>query len=447
MKLLRLLPRFRKLDSILRAYEAREQWSRAQIQDYQLEKINELWRQARTLVPHYQRLAPTLPSEFSSLEEYVNLVPPLAKQTLKERNTDLLSKDVQPGRWHRTGGSTGVPTAVYWEKQAHLEMLRGKYRCENAFGIDVFDRKTFLWGHAESFLPGWKGKYQRIRRPFEDKLRGRQRLSAYDLSPQELEQHIESMLKFQPKSLYGYSSAIYTLALAAKETSGFDLPSLELAILTAEPSDKAMRETVADVFGCSATVEYGSVECGLMAYLMPDGALRIREDLVFLETVPNDIGSYDILVTVLNNPSFPLLRYRIEDMTRSARVDPETGYGVLSEIQGRHNDFLIGRTGEQLHPMAVKHLIEPFDEFSKITALQSADGTLDVMIEAVEPVPQETVRRLEEQLAKLMQGFPVTVRIVDRIKGNAAGKHRWIVSDLAASLSQTASFTPDAAQH
>jgi hypothetical protein len=57
-------------------------------------------------------------------------------------------------------------------------VLRAKYRFQAMWGVDVFDRTAFLWGHSASLKPGLAGRVARAQQPVEDRLRNRLRLSA-----------------------------------------------------------------------------------------------------------------------------------------------------------------------------------------------------------------------------------------------------------------------------
>ncbi len=334
MHLLKLLPRFRAMNTKLDELSTREQWSRSEIQAFQLERINRLWNTAIHQVPFYTQLAQTLrlPARFGSLAEYSHLVPSLDKQQVRSRRDEFVARPRPIGKWHRTGGSTGIPTEVYWSHTAHLEMLRGKYRSEQIYGIDVFDRKAFFWGHEGSIPQGWNGRLQRGLRPIEDRLRNRLRISAYQLSDSDLTRHLSLIDRFQPKCLYGYSSAIELLATHADRLN-MDISSLKLCVLTAEPADSHMRSAVANHLSCNVAIEYGSAECGLIAYSMPDGSIRTRDDHVFVETIKNADGHDEIIVTVLGNAAFPLMRYRIEDTTSRPIRIPEQGFSILHDVQ------------------------------------------------------------------------------------------------------------------
>src|SRR4051794_29199074 len=84
MRLLRLLPRFRRAYAELAALEAREAWPRPQVEAFQLARLNAVWGHAVAHVPHYRRLreAAALPPRFGSLEEFRSAVPLLSRSAV-----------------------------------------------------------------------------------------------------------------------------------------------------------------------------------------------------------------------------------------------------------------------------------------------------------------------------------------------------------------------------
>jgi phenylacetate-CoA ligase len=426
------LPRFRRAARALEAMAQRESWPRTEIEAWQLQRLNQLWSAARRHVPHYRDLAAAgdLPAEFTSLDEYSRRMPLLDKAIVRDESHRIRSEVSSHGSWQRTGGSTGTPMRVFWERAAHLQMLQAKYRMLQQWDLGIFDRTAFLWGHSGSVAPGLKGIQQRIRRPIEDRLRNRLRLSAYRLGNADLDQHLERLQRFAPRSLYGYSSAVALLARHAAARQ-IEVPSLRVAILTAEPADPEFLEQTARGLACDAAVEYGSVECGVIATTHRDGVLRVREDQILLETIPAAHGMQELVVTVLGNPAFPLMRYRIADMTMQPISKPESGFAVLHQVAGRRNDMLLSRSGRTVHSLAVKHVLEHYDSIRRFRAHQDCDGRLLVTIETLDQ-DHLSVATLEEQFVQLLEGYPAQVQLTDSIPGTLAGKHRWVISDLVA---------------
>jgi phenylacetate-CoA ligase len=413
--------------------EARERWPRAAIEAWQLERLNAVWGHAVTHVPYYRRLRAErgLPAGFASLAEYRAAVPVLNKDEVKARRHDFLSERAGRGRWDRTSGSTGMPMIFFWGKAAHREMLRAKYRACAAWGIDIFDRTAYVWGGGAAMVPGWEGWLARLRKPVLDRMRNRRRFSAYDLGGKALRSILAELGRFRPALLYGFSRAVYMLALEA-QASGFTCDALRLVSLTAEPAFPPMIRTVEKVFGVPAVMEYGATECGMIACEGPDRSMRVREDLFFLETLPRPDGRYDIVLSVLFNPSFPLLRYGIEDVTDAALDAPPEGFAVLRNIAGRNSDVLLSRNGRCIHPARIDALFE-FElpkGIRRYRVHQNADGALDVAVELDGPARPADVRKIEQTLHDLVEGYPVRLEFVSQVPQTAAGKHRLVTSEL-----------------
>ena len=438
MKLMRFFPRFRSAYRTLQVAAERETWSRRDMEAFQLDRLNAVWQHAAAYVPYYRELKikADLPLHFSSLEEFQTTFPVLSKSQVRTRPQHFLSEQPRRGEWKRTGGSTGTPMSVYWASEAHLEMLRCKYRFQSMWGIDLFDRSAFLWGHSASFAPGIAGLVARFRQPLEDRLRNRIRLSAYRLGQQDLHTYLRKLLRFRPVSVYGYSRALYLLALKAAE-HGISCDSLKLFILAGEPAFPYLVEKIEQTFGVPAAVEYGSIECGFIAAEWPDRTLRVREDLVFVETLPREDGRYEIVVSVLYNPSFPLLRYALGDVTDAPLHCPDHGFSTLTNVGGRNNDFIVTRSGRFLHSAR-------FDALSKYHSpaiqgfhiQQEAQGALAMMLELnpdSAPADIDTTG-LERKLQELVEGYPATVEIVESLPQTLAGKHRIVISHLADTL-------------
>lgn len=434
MSLLKFIPRFRHLDSELSGLHARESWSRARLDVFQLERLNQLWRSAIQHTAYYRDLTQRLylPREFVSLAEFSELVPRLTKHHVRSERLRLLSDVRRPGKWKMTGGSTGDPTRVYWGGESHRESLRGKYRFLQSHGIEPLDPMVFLWGHAASFEPGLRGACDRAKQWLADRLRKRLRLSAYRTDASELRAYVRRMQRFGATSLYGYSSAVHLLAREALALDA-DFPGLRAVIMTAEPVLPLHKRQVAAAFHVPAVEEYGSVECGFLAGQAPDGTLRVREDQVLLETEPDGRGGYDILVTTLGNASFPLIRYAIGDATDAPLIRHKTGFAQLERVLGRANDFILTPQGKLLHPIAFMDCLEILTpHLGRFHLHQGADFGLTLEVEAAVQVRDPRWKDIvQRRLTEFTAGLPVRIETVLCVSRTAAGKRRFITSALA----------------
>jgi phenylacetate-coenzyme A ligase PaaK-like adenylate-forming protein len=257
-------------------------------------------------------------------------------------------------------------------------------------------------------------------------------LSARRLDPLSLRGYLRRMAGFRPAVLYAYSTAAYLLAREAIE-SGLRCESLQLVILTSETSAPHMVETVERAFGVPAVQEYGSIECGFLAGEYPDRRLRIREDSALLETLPRPDGLYDIVVTVLGNPSFPLFRYLIGDTTDAPLLVPAQGFASLRGIAGRRDDVLVTKAGGLLHAAPFFHVMEDNRAIRRFRARQQADGLVKVLVEAGPDQHRVDVAGLTKRLEALV-GFPVLLERVAELPPAAGSKHRTVSSERVGSM-------------
>jgi phenylacetate-coenzyme A ligase PaaK-like adenylate-forming protein len=177
-------------------------------------------------------------------------------------------------------------------------------------------------------------------------------------------------------------------------------------------------------------VEYGSVECGLIAAEWPDRTLRVREDVTLVETLPRRDGRCDIIVTVLNNPSFPLIRYTIGDITDAPLELPTRGFAILGHVAGRKDDFVLSGSGRYLDSTLFYGFFEHHKAIRGFQVHQHSDGAIAAAIEVHGGATALDIAALERHLEELVDGYPVKLKVVDAIPLTAAGKSRVVVSDL-----------------
>ena len=233
------------------------------------------------------------------------------------------------------------------------------------------------------------------------------------------------------------------LLAAEAQKMGFHSPDLKVAVLTAEPVKPETLQVVSEGLGVHALAEYGCVECGFIAGSDSDGQLQIREEHALLETIPRQDGRYDIVVTVLNNPSFPLIRYGIGDVTDRPIEKPTHGFARIQHIEGRAFDFIVTQKGSVLHGQIFEDTLDRYPGIRRWRVTQAGDGNVRVLLEYPERKTGSLATHLRDRFVPLMEGYDVAVDVVDAIPAGRSGKHRTIVSE----LSKTLATVSDAKAH
>lgn len=424
-------PRIRRAYRAQAELEAREHWPRERIDAYQLMRVNELWRHAVEHVPYHRALRAELglPDRFDTLDQFRDRLPILDKTTLRTRAAEFKSERPGRGAYRQTSGSTGRPMEFFWNHGAHHEVLRARYRFYCSWGVDIVDRTAFVWGGG-----GLHQRFDDVRQSIEDRLRGRLRLGADILDPLTLRENLDRIRHHRPTMLYGFTQAIYLLAREAI-VSDVDCPSLRAVVVTGEIATPHVLATIETAFGVPAVVEYGSTECNLIAGLAPDRTLRVREDVVLLETELRTDGRYDLVMTVLGNHAFPLLRYRIEDTSGRPLETGPAGFAILHDLVGRDDDLIFTSDGAPVHSAAIDEVFEDrTDLVRRYRVHQRGDGAVEVQMIPTEQCTDDDEAAIAAALRQIVGDYPVEVEAVERIETTEAGKHRVVTSDLAASF-------------
>ena len=429
----RVVPRFRVLEEEMADRDSFYQLPKDVRDAYRLERLNALWLRAATQTRYYADMARehSLPLRFQSLEEFGSLVPATSREAVRARPDAFKFPEGRRGKWMVTGGSTGVPVRVFWALSGHLESLRDQYWARMWWGVRAFDRQAMLWGHSHSFGHGFAARYHKFMIPMIDRLRRRVRFNAYRLDADSLHEYYDAMVRFRPKSLYAYASAAHLLAVANRGRRPFPA-SVKVAFMAAEPVIDLFRKSIREVFGCPCAGEYGSIECGMIAYEHPLGMYRIFERSVLVETVPRDTG-YEILVTHLRDSGFPLLRYEIGDVTSEPLGHSVNGWDALADVSGRCYEVLRSPSGMVCYGGALTQIIKHLPDVALFAVHQKRDYSLTIRIQTCSGADISAAHRryVERSIGKILgEAVPVNVQHVTCMERSAAGKHRWITTDL-----------------
>ena len=316
---------FRKIIiSVLRSFDYRAVLNNAalyssiinekQIQEYQWRKFNEIWRDAYNDIPFYERWKNThsLPDQIKSLDELSNW-PILTKKEIQDNANFFIRKSKYPDYYMLTGGSTGQPLRVpYAHKQygiaANQWIGRAKYKVYP-------ETRTFLiWGHHHLYGKGLKSYVKKQLRKSKDWIMNSYRVAAYDLSTKKMQEAAQKMITFCPEAVIGYSAAV----LAFCRTNSMNQEKIvklgiNCIICSAGPLSKEEQYEISVFFNAPLCMEYGSLECGVMAYTNPNTSnYDVFWNTHLIETQKDSFG-YKNIVTHLIPQYFTLIRYDIGD--------------------------------------------------------------------------------------------------------------------------------------
>ena len=328
-------------------------------------RLEQLLASAQKNVPFYQarvsRPRPAL-SDFPVLTRndltvhFTALMSPTlrAEHALQARRRGYSWTTVQ------TGGTTGMPTTVVHDRlfrdQGRASRLYSQYLSGFPFGTPFAQ----IWGsmrdinHSRDSLPkrvlNW--------------LSGHVVLNAFRLDDATIDSYLKLLARRRLRHVMAYVDAAHLLAARSLERGNESVRLRSVMACAGTLTDEA-RKAITDAFGARVHNKYGSRECTDMACECEMGALHVYGHHVKLEVVDEDGNQLPpeqpgrILVTLIGNESFPLIRYEIGDIGSLASGECACGrpLPVFGAIEGRTMERISASDGSHVSPIYFRHLI------------------------------------------------------------------------------------------
>jgi len=403
------------------------------IAEVQLRKLQKVWADAITNIPFYKNLIKKkeAPHVIESIKQFRQEVPFLTKDMLRNQANLFRRVNPSPDKELMTAGSTGEPLHFgVWNTEGHhnaVNVLVGRL----ANGMDIRKDKIFLiWGHSHLLGTGLKGKINHAKRKTQDYLIKYKRVDAYNLSRKKAILYLHKMLKYKPKVLIGYSNVVdlfvrYNEEMQDKAAS----IKLKMIICTAEMfSRQDSKKKIESFFEAPVIMEYGSVECGGLAYQLHGKYYKSFWWSKFLEldgSEKNYLENSPLLVTDLNIRYLPIIRYYIGDEISGANKLCEGQLICFKNIAGRMHDMIDLGDGEVIHSMGLFHCIHQEPEVLNIQLILEPDEIRILLVcKKCEGIEARIRNRLLDLNARLQS---CKIDYVEDLQTNLAGKRQWII--------------------
>ena len=260
----------------------------------------------------------------------------------------------------KTGGSTGTPTTVIHDKDfrdwGRAGRLYSQWMCGFPIGTPFF----MLWGSMRDINDA---RDSRTKRVLNSLLQVRP-LNAFLMDDARMAGYLREIDESSVEHLMAYVDAAYQLARAHEKT-GKPMRPLKSIMACAGTVTDEVREKLNRVFGARVHNKYGSRECADMACECAAGGFHIYATGIHLEVVddrgepvpPGTTGR--ILVTLLQNRRFPIIRYEIGDIgaLSSGKCPCGSPLPLLERVEGRVSEVITAANGAYVSPVYIRHLI------------------------------------------------------------------------------------------
>lgn len=422
---------------VLRDME-RTQWiARDKLQEIQEERLRALLLGAAANVPYYAELFRDLRLDARSLRTSADLqfIPFLTKEIIRQNLERMRNTKARRVRRFSTGGSTGAPLTFFLGSTRVSSDVAARMRAEKWFGVTPADPEFAIWGS-----PVELSKQDRLR-DLRDRILRTRLLSAFEMNSETMTRYLDEIERHGCRRIFGYPSSIALLCEhARREKRDLRKLGVKAVFVTAEYLYEHWRDTIAETFGCPVGNGYGGRDSGFVAHECPEGSMHITADRLMVEIVDEQgqaqpAGqSGEIVVTNLDTPEMPFIRYRTGDVGALAAHSCTCGrtLPLLERVEGRKTDFIVAPDGRVMHGLSLIYVIREIAGIEAFRITQKRLTCFDVEIVRNQQYDPNGEGRIQEGFSRRLRApVAVQVRYSDSITPTASGKTRHVVSEIS----------------
>ena len=439
-----------------------EHFPQEQLQAIQLKKFRELVSYADKKCPFYTARFKEIglrPEDVKTLED-IKKIPPLTRKDVMDHCRELLDTRYWPSipvadqstrgpgqpasfarfRKHRlvkntSSGSTGAPVTFYEDGTVTGRNWSLELRLKDWFGHKPGVREARLVRISTDYLPDSSVLLAR-RRLWHQLI-----LPGVNLTDPDYALSVEKIREFQPKVLWGFTSALTGLADYIRR-SNLDMGSWrpQLAISWAAPLYEHEKALLSSVFQCAQTNIYGSREVGHIAFFCPNGSLHINQEDLLVESVRNGTEGAaehpgEIIVTALDKSPMPFIRYRMGDIGDVGPGNCACGRSllVIKNFLGRTGEVFFTKDGRMISPnfwMRTFMIGRQSQTIERWQVVYRKDRSIHVRLIPRPDFSPETEADLRRHLDKnLGSATTVTFEYVPKIERHPSGKEMLIINE------------------
>lgn len=355
--------------------------------------------------------------EVPSIEEFdynffANNIPILEKTVVRNDSRAFLDESIKEDKLSvdSTSGTEGKPIICYRSKKERFECSNSIWKMRRRFVKDLRPSDKFARFYA------FRNKNHEV---IADEVLYKDNdilLPLFNLSDEKLIQYWEKIVEFKPRWLHGPSSTIYNMALVVQKYN-LQKYAFEFIELSGEYVQKNHQKVIQEVFMCKTADQYGCREYWPMAYSNIDGRLQVITDNIFIEQFYSEQhNSNELIITLLKNNAWPLVRYRLEDLGDYV-FDNSNIY--LTMKRGRKADFFIMANERRFNAIVFSALaraiceIYGFNVILQFQIIKKTNYELQIYLKINPDAPSiEVMERYKQEMIKIV-GKDINITIVE----------------------------------
>lgn len=408
--------------------------------EIQADKLFRLINYATKNIPHYKRIAKEITFSKDTIMKDIRKFPILTKETIK-KEFDNLNVPQRGIRWYNntSGGSTGEPVKFIQDFNYEAKSSAFSRLMDEWAGLKLGDTTIHLWGSVRDIM----GQTDKFRHRFANWMKSTSLLNTFEMDKQKMKEYVEFINKKKPTLILAYTTSIYELSKFI-EKEGLKIYSPKSIMTSAGTLFPHFRKVIERAFGSPVFNRYGSREAGNMACECSEhNGLHQAIFTHYIEILnenldpckENECG--EIYVTLLNNYTMPLIRYKIGDMGIYTEKECPCGRGLpmIKNVTGRSNDLFITKKGGLIHTFAINSQFYYKDFIKRYQVIQKSTSKIIIKIMLNDSEKNhdyhydDKIEQIRNNISKIMGGCSVECRIVENINSTNSGKYRYTIRE------------------
>ena len=427
--------------SILKDVQNFHKMSLDEIRDYQFSLVRNLIKHCYENVPYYRKEWGEIgfrPDDFKSLED-MKMIPVLTKTKIRTFYEELFSRcsDSKELITSGTGGTTDSPIIIKYDREREKVKEAEMHYFREWWGWELGVKVAGLWG-APQDIPNIKSLKYKIRNYLVDR---RLTLFSSVLNNDKMKNYIDSLNKFKPVIIQGYSNALFILAKYIIEKK-IQVYSPKSIIVTAEPCSEYQRKTIENAFNSEVFSFYGAREAGYIGVECErHKGFHLNCYGLYVEFITrdnqlcnkNEIGR--IVLTDLFNFDMPFVRYEIGDMGSPDVDSCDCGspLPLMNFFAGRETDVFLTPSGSYVPGVSLcDRIITDCKGIEQLQFIQNEIAELHVKVVKGPKYSVGDIRVLDKRLYDYFKGeLKITKEFVSEIPKSRSGKTLFCISNVS----------------
>lgn len=332
-----------------------EFFSEEELDNIVKEKLIEQIKYAYKYVPYYRENyndndVKTMDS-LSDIERF----PFIDKEIVKSNEDQFISDKFKKSELiqKKTSGSTGMPLAIYMNKDTTLK--------EWAFVVHIWERIGFTSKSSRILMREIEDKNKGI--CYFDGLKNELRIDISNMTPENMEIYCKAIERYKPDYIHGYPSA--TLQLCKFIEKRGIKHQFKGALPSSEGMSKEEVNYIKRVLNCPCLSFYGHTERLVMAGQCECSECYHVEPLYGYcelidkngEVIREEGKTGEIVATGFCNTGMPLIRYKTGDLAEWSLKKCSCGrnYKLLKKLEGRTTEYLVDCNNNKISLTAFRY--------------------------------------------------------------------------------------------